>query len=110
MRNRTIQLLALFTVICLMVTISGCSVFISTPRTARIRIQGLDNKHFEYIIALDEPVTETNLDIRISKNYTLQLDFDWLWESESESLIDYSPADKEIIPRLTPWMSCKYRF
>lgn len=110
MRKWTNQLLSVLSVICLMVSISGCSIFISTPRTARIHIQGLDNKRLEYIIALDEPVAETNLDIRISKHYTLQLDFDWLWESDSESFLDYNPADNETIPPLAPWMLCKYRF
>ncbi len=111
MRKRSDQLLTLLSVICLMVSISGCSIFISTPRTARIHIQGLDNKHFEYIIPLDDTTAETKLDIRISKNYTLQLDFDWLGDPGRESLIDYSPAaDKEMIPPLAPWMSCKYRF
>ena len=110
MRKWTNQLLTVLSAICLMVSISGCSIFISTPRTAKINIQGLDNKFFEYIIPLDEPTAETNLDIRISKRYALQLDFDWLWESDSESYLDYNPADKETIPPLAPWMLCKYRF
>jgi hypothetical protein len=110
MSNRTKHLITVLSVISLMVTVSGCSIFISTPRTAKIHIQGLDNRHYDYIIALDEPSAEANLDISISKHYAVQLDFDWLWGSASDSRIDYNSLDEDIIPPLIPWMLCKYRF
>ena len=73
-------------------------------------IQGLDNQHYDYIIPIDEPATEANLDIRISKRYAVQLDFDWLWDSDRENRTDYATTDEDPIPQLVPWMLCKYRF
>ena len=110
MRKCSKKFLTVLSVICLVVSISGCSIFISTPRTAKIRIQGLDNKYHDAIIALDEPATETSLDIRLSKQYTLQLDFDWLWDPNQESRINNLATDEDMIPPLAPWMLCKYRF
>jgi len=110
MSKRTNYFITVLSVIILMATINGCSIFISTPRTAKIHIQGLDNQRHDYIIALDERLTEANLDIRISKRYTVQLDFDWLWGSATESQIDNNPVDEDKIPPLVPWMLCKYRF
>jgi hypothetical protein len=104
----------LFTVlwtICMAVAICGCSIFVSTPPTAKYRIQGLDNKFYEYVITLDEPVNETNVGFRISNNYTLQLDFEWLWDSATDSRIAYNYlADEDMAPPLVPWVVCNYRF
>ena len=89
----------------------GCSVFVSTPPTATIRIQGLDNKLYEYVITLDEPVDETSVGFQISKNYTLQLDFEWLWDSGMDSRIESNRvADEDMLPPLVPWIVCNYRF
>ena len=110
MIQRTNHFLTVLSAICLMVSISGCSIFISTPRTAKIHIQGLDNQHYDYIIPIDEPATEANLDIRISKRYAVQLDFDWLWDSDRENRTDYATTEEDTIPQLVPWMLCKYRF
>ncbi len=111
MRNRTIQFVTVLSVISLIATISGCSIFISTPRTAKIHIQGLDNQHYDYIIALDERLSEANLDIKISKHYAVQIDFDWLWGSAGDTRLDFNNSlDEDIIPPLVPWMLCKYRF
>lgn len=95
----------------MVVTTCGCSVFVSTPPTAKFRIQGLDNKLNEYVITLDEPVDATNVGFRISKNYTLQLDFEWLWNPNSESQIEYNYLPNEdTLPPLDPWVVCNYRF
>jgi hypothetical protein len=111
MSNRTKQFITVMSAIILLASISGCSIFISTPRTAKIHIQGLDNQHYDYTIALDEPSAEANLDIRISKRYAVQLDFDWLWDSAGDSRTSlYNSVDEDMIPLLVPWMMCKYRF
>jgi hypothetical protein len=111
MDTRTKGLLTVLAVIGIAVAVCGCSIFVSTPRTAKIRIQGLDNKLYEYVIALDEPVDETNVGFRISKNYTLQLDFEWLWDSGTDCrMINNSQVDDDTNSPLVPWVVCKYRF
>jgi type 1 fimbria pilin len=111
MCTRITQLLAAISTICIVVATCGCSIFVSAPPTAKIRIQGLDNKLYEYIIALDEPADETNVGFRISKKYTLKLDFEWLWDSATGSQIGNNQlADEDTIPLLVPWIVCNYRF
>ena len=104
----------LFTVLwatCIMLAISGCSVLVSTPPTAKIRIQGLDNELYECVITLDKPFDEANVGFPISKNYTLQLDFEWLWDSGSDSrIVNNLMADEDMLPLLVPWIVCSYRF
>lgn len=111
MCTRVRQLFTVLCAICMVVSTCGCSVFVSTPPTAKFRIQGLDNKLNEYVITLDEPVDATNVGLRISKNYTLQLDFEWLWNPNSESQIEYNYLPNEdTLPPLVPWVVCNYRF
>jgi hypothetical protein len=105
------QLFTGLSAICIAATIFGCSIFVSTPPTARIRIQGLDNKLYEHVIALDAPVEETNVEIRISEHNSLQLDFEWLWNSDAASQInDSHTGDEDSAPPLIPWVMCNYRF
>ena len=88
---------------------TGCSVFITTPQTASYHIQQLDDQLVEVVINLDTP-TETDLDIRISNRYALQLEFEWLWNLEDQEGLH---TDVEVLSEdsaLTPWMLCKYRF
>jgi hypothetical protein len=93
----------------LTLAITGCSVFISTPRTARIRIHDLDNKWVEYVVNLEDP-SESNLGIHLGNKYSLQLDFDWLWNMDKRSEI-YLEAETDLDEsQLSPWMLCKYRF
>ena len=94
----------------MVVSTCACSVLISTPPTAKFRIQGLDNKFNEYVIILDEPVNKTDVGFRISKNYTLQLDFEWLWDSATGSQTEYDSTDEDLVPPLVPWIVCNYRF
>jgi hypothetical protein len=110
MRRLSFTLSTLLMAIIATLLVSGCSIFISTPRTATIHIQGLDNKYHEYIVALDDPATETSLDIQISKKYAVQLDFEWLWDSDDSPLLLDDNAIENTMPALTPWMLCKYRF
>lgn len=95
------------------VTITGCSVFISTPKVAKIQIQQLDNKLVEYAVNLENPA-QSNLGIRLSNDYSLKLDFHWLWHMDERADIYsdvYVEGDLDSDdPRLTPWMLCKYRF
>jgi hypothetical protein len=104
----------LFTVlwaICMVAEFCGCSIFVSTPPTANYRIQGLDDKLYEYVIALDEPTDETNVEFKISRNYTLQLDFEWLWDAGTGSEMDYDHlTDEDMLLPLVPWVVCNYRF
>lgn len=95
--------------VALMLAITGCSVFISTPRTACIRIHDLDNKWVEYVVNLEDP-SESNLGIPLGNKYSLQLDFDWLWSMDKRSEI-YLEAETDLDEsQLSPWMLCKYRF
>lgn len=93
----------------LMLTATGCSVFISTPQKASYHIQQLDDRFVEVVISLDT-YTETDLDIHLNNRYTLQLEFDWLWSPEETSGIYIELEDNTEDPQLTPWMVCKYRF
>lgn len=100
-------------IIALVFTATGCSVFISTPKVARIQVQRLDDKLVEYVVNLENP-TQSNVGIRLNNDYSLQLDFEWLWRKDQPSDIytdialeaQAEPED----PRLTPWMLCQYRF
>ena len=111
MHIRIKQILIVLFLTCLIVFPNGCSVFISTPRTARIHIQGLGNEYYDYIITLDQPLPEANLDIRISDRYAVQIDFEWLWDAYNNDQADSNAlqVEDQIVP-LVPWMQCKYRF
>lgn len=100
-------------VIACILTGTGCSVFISTPRVARIHVQRLDNKFVEYVVNL-ENLAQSNVGIRLNNDYSLQLDFEWLWHMDERADIyseTYLEANVDFEdPQLTPWMLCKYRF
>jgi hypothetical protein len=110
---RNIHRVSLVAVIAFILAATGCSVFISTPRVARIHVQRLDNKFVEYVVNIENP-TQSNLGIRLNNDYSLQLDFEWLWRMDDRSDIysdTYLEADIDYEdPQLTPWMLCKYRF
>lgn len=93
----------------LMLALAGCSVFISTPRVACIRIQNLDNKFIEHHVNLDGPI-EHDLGIPLTRKYTLQLDFEWLWNMDKPSEIYVETGPDAETTQLNPWMLCKYRF
>lgn len=103
------------TMVCLLIAsvlgLTGCSVFVSTPKVASFHIQQLDNKFVEVLVSLDDSA-ETNMDIHLNNRYTLQLDFDWLWnmDQRSEIYLDLESDTNSEDPLLTPWMICKYRF
>lgn len=96
-------------VISLLFMLTGCSIFVSTPRVARIEIQRLDNQLNEYIVALDDPA-DSKLDIHLTNRYTVQLDFQWLWNSNDTIQLNAENLEDQAIPPLSPWMVCKYRF
>lgn len=110
MSNNIKKNLYLLALIGALINLCGCSVFISTPRTAKISIQGLDNQYYEYVVPLDDPVSDNNLDIPITKHYAIQFDFEWLWESGSDNQLYQQAAEEDMIAPLSPWMLCKYRF
>ncbi len=103
------KLCTVLIVISTLLITAGCSIFVSTPREARIEIQGLDNQLHEYIIALDDP-TETTLDINLTRRYTIQLDLQWLWDTNETLQLDVENLEEHAIAPLSPWMICKYRF
>jgi hypothetical protein len=89
--------------------VGGCSVFISTPRVAHFNVQQPDDKFIEYVVNLDDPA-ETDLDIRINNRYAIQLDFEFLWDTDESPEIYVQSYTEPADPPLTPWMLCKYRF
>jgi hypothetical protein len=95
--------------VALMLAATGCSVFISTPRVARIRIQDLDNQLIEYVVNLDG-TTLPDSGIPLTGKYTLQLDFEWLWNMDRQPDTHRVTAPHCEETQLTPWMLCKYRF
>lgn len=111
MNNRFKFVIIVLSIAIFTAPITGCSIFISTPRTAKIHIQGLNNQHYDYIVPLDDPDCESNLNIKISKRYALQLDFEWLWDATIDIASDRNlPTSENLIPPLVPWMVCQYRF
>jgi hypothetical protein len=110
MRKYSILFLNLLLVVIVLLNIGGCSVLVSKPRIAKIRIQGLDNKYHECFVSLSGISSENDLDIQISKNYAVQIDFEWLWDSDTNTYLGPEKPQDEASPSLTPWMMCKYRF
>lgn len=88
---------------------AGCSIFISTPRVAHVRITGLNNQLSEYVIRLDD-LTEANLDIPLNAHYALRLDLQWLEDDSDAINPDIHLMRDDASPRFSPWVMCKYRF
>jgi hypothetical protein len=88
---------------------SGCSVLVATPHVTHIPVKGINNEMGEYIIVTDDP-RESDLDIKITDRYAIKLDFQWLWNKQTESnTVTY--FDDEDNPYVTaPWVTLKYRF
>ena len=63
----------------------------------------------EFVIPLDSQY-ETPMDIELSDRYTVQFDFEWLWNTDPESSEAAATNDATNEPSLAPWMICKYRF
>jgi hypothetical protein len=93
---------------CLLVWVGGCSIMISTPRQAEIRVQGLNDQFRTEFVTLDDLV-EQNLEIPLSNNYTLMLDFQWLLGSDDEPDPDAN-LPSIVASELTPWLMCTVRF
>ena len=110
MRKYSILFLKLLLVVIVLLNIVGCSVLVSKPRIAKIRIQGLDNKYHECLVSLDGISSENDLDIQISKKYAVQIDFEWLWDSDTKTYLSPERPQDEADTPLEPWMLCKYRF
>lgn len=93
---------------CLLVWVSGCSIMISTPRQAEIRVQGLNDQFRTEFVTLDDLV-EQNLEIPLANNYTLMLDFQWLLGSDDElDSAAYLPSPVE--SELAPWLMCTFHY
>ncbi len=88
--------------------VCGCSVIISTPRQAEIRVQGLNDQFRSEFVTLDDLV-EQNLEIPLSNKHALMLDFQWLLGSD-EHLDSEAPHNIVVESELAPWLTCQYRF
>jgi hypothetical protein len=93
---------------CLLVWVSGCSIMISTPRQAEIRVQGLNDQFRSEFITLDDLV-EQNLEIPLANSYALMLDFQWLLGSDDE-LDSEANLPSRVESELAPWLMCTFRF
>mgnify|MGYP001078631441 CR=1 FL=1 len=93
---------------CLLLWASGCSIMISTPRQAEIRVQGLNDQFRSEFVTLDDLV-EQNLEIPLSDSYTLMLDFQWLLGSDDELDSDAN-LPTMVESELAPWLMCTFRF
>ncbi len=93
----------------LILTSFGCSVFISTPRVTHIQVQGLEDQLWEYTVTLDDSA-ESNLNIDLSDRYSLQFDFEWLWNTEEPTDLYFDLSEEFGDSSMVPWMLCKYRF
>ena len=97
-------------VICALLMSTSCSMMISTPRVASIKINGIDNRLNEYLVVLDPEYSEYMIDIQITDRYALNLDFQWLIDATigyEQVDIDGQFADDIAF---TPWMMGTYRF
>lgn len=96
-------------IVSLIWAMTGCASFVSPPRIARIQIKGPANQSKEFVLSLDDPLRK-DTDIHLSDRYAIALDLQWLWYSKE----DLEPITKEnsedLLPPLTPWVICKYRF
>lgn len=93
---------------CLIVWLSGCSIMISTPRQAEIRVQGLNDQFRSEFVTLDDLV-EQNLEIPFANSYTLMLDFQWLLGSDDEPDSEENLPSR-VEPDLAPWLMFTFRF
>ena len=91
--------------------LSGCSVFVATPKTTRVQVTGFNNQVNEYIIVTDEP-EEADLDIKLSGRYAIHFDFQWLWNDLGSSMNENPPYfwNEWAEQPMTPWFTCKYKF
>lgn len=96
--------------ICTLLPCMGCSMLITTPKVASIKIHGIDNRLNEYLVVLDPEYSEHMIGIQISDRYALNLDFEWL----IDATIGFDEADIPGQPcediAVSPWMMCTYKF
>ncbi len=108
--ERLQKALVLVPLCAMLVWLSGCSVFVTTPKTTRVEVTGLNNQVNEYIIVTNEP-DESDLDIKLTDRYALRLDFQWLWNDHiSPLVIDAGKTIDISEEQLIPWITCKYSF
>lgn len=109
-RDRLQKALMLVPLCATLVWLSGCSVFVTTPKTTRVEVTGFNNQVNEYVIVTNEP-DESDLDIKLTDRYALRLDFQWLWNDHISLLgIDSVQTNDTLDEQLIPWITCKYRF
>lgn len=90
--------------------ITGCSVLVAPPRVAHVEVQSLNEQVQSYVIVVDKQPHE-DLGIKITDNYTIMLDFQWLWDRQKEpedTNDQYLYYDTAPLP--APWLRCIYRF
>jgi hypothetical protein len=98
-------------VILLFPVLMGCSIFSAPQPLAYIHIKGPGNQTKEFVLAIEPPKTEKELDLHLSDRYLLEFDLQWLWYDKEDILLLNNDKDPQgFIPPLTPWMILKYRF
>lgn len=95
--------------ILLILALTGCSIFHTPPRLARVQIIGPGNHAKEFIFSLENLESE-DAGIQLTDRYTLQVDLQWLWYNYEDLTYGKGPFETEVQNNLTPWFICKYRF
>lgn len=88
---------------------TGCSVFMSTPRVAHVKITGLNNQLSEYVINLDD-LTESDMDIPLNDHYAIRLDLELMCSDQDLMNSDSRLTREEPGAQFSPWVMYKFRF
>lgn len=107
MRPQLLMLAAIFTFL----TLTGCALLDRPSRLAHIQIIGPGNHTKEFVIALDELESEETAGIKLTDNYAINIDLQWLWYEFEDLRFNHRANDPDDPSMsLTPWFICKYRF
>lgn len=97
-------------VIFLFSAIVGCSAFSSTQPLVYIHIKGPANQTKEFVLPVEMPKADKELDVHLSDSYLVEFDLQWLWYDKDDILWLDSDDPQGFTRPLTPWMIFKYRF
>lgn len=92
-------------------TLTGCALLDRPTRLAHIQIIGPGNHTKEFVISLDDVKNEESGGIKLTDNYAIKIDLQWLWYEFEDLRYNYRSIDPDDPSMsLTPWFICKYRF
>jgi hypothetical protein len=97
-------------VILLFSSLMGCSIFLSPQPLVYIHVKGPGNQTREFVLSVEMPKTEKELDLHLSDRYLVQFDLQWLWYDKDDVLWLDAVDPQGFIRPLMPWMIFKYRF